>query len=304
MKHIPVLLDEVVVECPSDTKGWLIDCTLGSGGHFLALLNLNDNLVGFDADFAPIENLSKILISKGFTEVESPLEDISIFTDSKSEKKVILCNVNFSKAKKTLEDLNIFNFSLILADLGLSTDQLLFSTRGFSFSQPNQALDMRINIKSGGPTAADLLNFLSESELTNLFRNYGEMSSAKPLAKKILQYREKFGNIGTVGELLKASGYQNRILGKKVHPATKLFMALRIAVNSEFVNLQLLLSDFLPSIYKGTKILIISFHSLEQKIIQNFVKDNDLNVKNIKPGIEEIRSNSSSRSATLNVIYE
>jgi len=93
-------------------------------------------------------------------------------------------------------------------------------------------------------------------------------------------------------------------LGKKVHPATKLFMALRIAVNSEFVNLQLLLSDFLPSIYKGTKILIISFHSLEQKIIQNFVKDNDLNVKNIKPGIEEIRSNSSSRSATLNVIYE
>lgn len=302
MNHIPVLLDEILSQVSASSDGWAVDCTVGGGGHFFALLKEEKRIIGFDADILAIKHAHEKLIDLGFKLIENPEGICTSFLNPQNGLKVVLCNCNFTNAKEYLSKLKISKIKFVLADLGLSTDQLLFGGRGFSFSKPSEELDMRINTKDSGPKASDLIRFLSEGELKNMLRDYGEVYSAKIIAKKIVSYRERFGDILTVGDLLKAIGYTKKIFGVRVHPATKIFMALRIAVNSEFQNLKTLLESFEPEIQKGTKMLVISFHSLEQKIIESFVQTNSLKLLKIRPNEEEILKNPSSRSSTLNVI--
>lgn len=292
-EHISVLLNEVTdtLKNKVERDGLIVDCTLGRGGHFFALLKYFNNMLGLDADTDSINYVSLKLKKLGYKNTNN------VFVNG--NKKVLIYNQNFNKLTNILSELNT-NPSAVLLDLGISTYQLKKSGRGFSFNFVSEPLDMRIDTVNCKVTASDLVNGLTKKDLQDLFFNFGGETKSKYFANLICLYREK-NKIVTVGDFLKAIKIDSSQKYKK-HPATKIFMALRIAVNLENVNLKKILADLKKYIDMGVKVLIITFHSLEAKTVKVYCKQNNYKLTKFYPSRDEILNNKSSRSAILNFI--
>jgi 16S rRNA (cytosine1402-N4)-methyltransferase len=300
--HVPVLPDEVVAGLQPRPGGRFIDCTIGLGGHAAAILERispSGRLLGIDAD------PNAIKISK---------ERFSNYGEA-----VTLVNDNFVNLDAICKEYLFHPVDGILFDLGVSSLQLDTAERGFSFHL-DAPLDMRFSPEQG-LTASDIVNRFSEQELAKLIERYGEERHSRRIARYIAQNRP----ITTTAELAQlveqASVASSR--RSRIHPATRTFMALRIAVNSELQNLELALKQTPDLLRPGGRLTVISYHSLEDRIVKQFMRYAAsscvcppgtiicrcghvptlklISRKVIKPASLEIESNPRSRSARLRI---
>ncbi len=299
-KHYTVMLNEAVdaLEC-QDGKIY-VDCTLGGGGHselILKRISPNGRLISFDIDNEAIAHASKRL-------------------EKYSNLKII--KSSYINIKKELTKLGIEKITGgVLLDLGASYHQLTKAERGFSFSK-NAPLDMRFDMDADF-SAYDVVNSYKEQDLVKIFSEYGEERFSKRIAKKIIEYRSK-KKIETTGELADIIINATPKIKSNIHPATRVFQAIRIEVNHELKNVNFVLHDILDLLDVGGIISVISFHSLEDRIVKKILKlesqkcrCNDLICKCPPPRIElvnkkpimasdaEIQENPPSRSAKLRV---
>lgn len=287
--HIPVMPKESI-EFLNIKKGeWYVDCNLGGGGHTELILKAGGNVLGIDLDPDAIWEVRKRL--KNYID----------------EGRLILTQTNFLNIGEAVKNKNITKVSGVLFDLGVSTHQLEEAERGFSFNA-DAPLDMRMD-RTQGVSAKELVNGLYVKELEELFLKLGEENWSKPIAKKIVEYREK-KLIETTNELAQIIlSVRRRSPNDRTHPATRIFQALRIAVNDELNSLR----DALPAAFEvlapGGRIVVISFHSLEDRIVKNYFRDLDekrlvevITNKPIETSEEESIENPRSRSAKLRVI--
>lgn len=249
-EHIPVLLDEALEALDIKQSGTYIDLTLGRAGHaskILARLSRRGKLVGLDQDIQAIES-SKITLSKIGSNFETVHE-------------------NFRNFKEVLYRLNIQQVDGILMDLGVSSPQFDDSERGFSY-RSNARLDMRMDERSS-LTAYEVVNTYSVTDLTRIFREYGEDKYAYQIAQKIAQARTN-APIETTQQLVDVikSAKPMKELAKKGHPAKQIFQALRIEVNDELGALEITVKDALKLLKIGGRLVIISFQSLEDRLIK------------------------------------
>lgn len=251
IRHIPVLRDEIVTLLEPAKNGIIVDCTLGFGGHTRAVLERypNAKVVAIDQDPAALEIAKDRLIdlSKGITFIHS----------------------NFSDIKTVLSELEIFGAEGIIADLGVSSMQLDSEERGFSF-RFDAPLDMRMDFSADVPTAADLLADLEETEIANLIYKYGEERHSRKIARRIVREREAGRPMKTTKQLaeLVARAVPRR-KHQSIDPATKTFQALRIKVNNELDILERFLIDSSNLLVAGGVLAVITFHSLEDRIVKN-----------------------------------
>ncbi len=295
--HIPVLTEEVIDLLLVEKSGTFLDVTSGFGGHSAAILEeLNGgSLIATDQDPEAI----RFLKSK-----------------FKTEERISIHQARFSELHKLF---SANDFDGILADIGVSSYQLDTAERGFSFMKDGP-LDMRMN-QNIGEDASSWLNNAPEQEISNIIWKYGEEKKAKRIAKAIVEARKSF-KIRTTKELAEIILEETpRRFNDKKHPATKTFQAIRIFINNELEELDLLL-DFISKHLKiGGRTCIISFHSLEDRMVKRFFRDHSrrdpklsklpnladdssfkLVTKAIKPSENEMNINPRSRSATLRVI--
>lgn len=235
---------------------WYIDCNLGGGGHTELILQKGGKVLGIDLD---PDAIAEVTIN------------LKKYIDSAD---LILVQDNFNNLDKILNS-SIFNHKSLIKgvifDLGVSTHQLEEAQRGFSFNQ-DAPLDMRMN-RITGASAKDLVNGLYEKELSELFLKYGEENFSRSIAKKIIEYRNT-KPIETTGELAKiVLSVKRKKPNDKIHPATKVFQALRIAVNDELNSLKEALPKALDVLSPGGRLVVISFHSLEDRIVKNYFRD-------------------------------
>lgn len=303
-EHISVLLHESIDALAIKPDGIYIDCTFGRGGHsgeILKQLNEQGHLYAIDRDPTAIEAAKKFADNPSFTINHCPFSEIL----QVAEKHNIVGKVDG-----------------ILMDLGVSSPQLDQADRGFSFMKPGP-LDMRMDY-SRGISAADWLAKASEEDITFALKTYGEEKFAKRIARKILVVREETP-ITTTTEL--ANLVANTIPKSKVehkHPATRTFQGIRIYINSELVEIEKALAASLDVLKTDGRLSVISFHSLEDRIVKQFIRkeskgkqvprglpitDAELNQgiklkpigKAIKPSEQEIEQNSRARSSVLRI---
>jgi 16S rRNA (cytosine1402-N4)-methyltransferase len=280
--HIPVLLDEVIENIVNNETALLVDATIGGAGHACAMLEKYGNLklVGIDADE------SDLRIAQ---------EKLQEFGD-----RVRLVRRNFKDLRRILESLGITSIDGILFDLGLSTYQFM-GQRGFSFTD-DAFLDMRMD-ESEPVTAYDVVNSYSYDSLKSVLEEYGEEYRAARIARMIVEERKK-KPISTARELAGVVQKAKRREGR-IHPATKTFQALRIEVNQELENIRAGVNDAIALLAPKGRIGVISFHSLEDRIIKETFKTSPLlrivTKKPIRPGRPEILANPSARSAKFRV---
>lgn len=289
--HIPVLAAFLAEQINLPSDGVMVDATIGHGGHsclFGGNLTKKGTILGFDVD----KNSIKIAKEK--------LAQLKC--------SVKLTHANFTKIPQRISDISIDTVDFILADLGYSSGQLADPAMGLSFNQ-DMPLDMRID-KRLRTSAADIVNNMDEKSLADIIYNFGQDRASRRIARFIVQLRQK-QKITTTGQL---ANVVYRALSKpkkrrsRIHPATRTFQALRIAVNHELDNLQVLL-DFAPDLLKtGGSIAVISFHSLEDRLVKNNFKSNDkeniyeiVTKKPVVPSKEEIELNPRARSAKLRI---
>jgi len=298
--HIPVLLSEAVDGLQARSGGYFIDCTVGLGGHSAAILERispDGKLLGIDSDPEAI----KVARAK--------LRDYS--------EAVTLVNDNFTNLDAICNKLNFHPVDGILFDLGVSSMQLDTAQRGFSF-QHDAPLDMRFDPQQE-LTACDIVNTFSEQELARIIREYGEEHRYRRIAQNIVQSRP----ITSTSQLAQIV---EQVLGRqhtRIHPATRTFMALRIAVNSELQNLRVALEQTIDLLGFRGRLVVISYHSLEDRIVKEFMRREAssclcpaetiicrcghvaslkiISRKVIKPTPLEIESNPRSRSAKLRI---
>jgi len=239
--HIPVLHKEVLLSFSDVREGVFVDCTMGYGGHSSLILEQNPDirLIGIDQDQTAIDFSTKRLAKFG--------------------ERVEIRKGRFSEVLQEILDEGI-DVRGILADIGVSSLQLDEKERGFSYESDN--LDMRMD-KSRSLTAADVVNGYSQEELARIFYEYGELKNARKLASVIVSKRP-FTSAKELSETIRP--YMPK--GKKIHPSTLLFQAIRIEVNDELGELRRLLDVIEHSSLKKTKVGIISFHSLEDRIVK------------------------------------
>ncbi|MFH1457542.1 MAG: 16S rRNA (cytosine(1402)-N(4))-methyltransferase RsmH [Patescibacteria group bacterium] len=286
--HTPVLLKEVLEYLNPQHGQNFIDCTFGGGGHSLEILKKilpDGSLLAIDANQDVKENMDDNFKSNNFKLV------INNFKNLKEIKEAHFKNKNISG---------------ILVDLGLSSDQLENSGRGFSF-QKDEFLDMRFGVNQE-LTAADILNSYSLDKLYDIFKNYGNYSYAGRLSKSIFRQR-KLKKFITTNDLLDIiERVEPRSWKHKINPATKIFQALRIEVNSELQVLEKALEQAVDILEPTGRLVVISFHSGEDRVVKNFFRNNGrgeqkiLNILTKKPIIaskEEIKNNFRSRSAKM-----
>ena len=226
------------------------------------------------------------------------------------EKRVIFVNDNFSNLEKIIKENKFFDFEGILFDLGISRWHFKKSKRGFSF-QKNEILDLRINPKKQKLKAIEILNLWSKSEIEKILKEFGEIKKAREIAEEIVLQR-KIKPIITTFDLIKVLEKFSKFLKRKnqrIHFATKVFMALRIAINQEIENLEKGLTEAFKVLKPSKKLIVISFHSLEDRVVKNFFKKlkqkklaKILTKKPIVPDLKEIQKNPSARSAKLRAI--
>jgi len=280
--HIPVLVKEVLDYLISEKFSLFIDATVGGGGHAFSILGHHSKikLIGLDVDEAGLAIAARRLQPFG--------------------ERVRLIRGNFRDLKDILAREGIDGFDAILFDLGLSMYHLQ-GKRGFSFYD-DSFLDMRMDNQQE-KTAFDVVNRYSTERLENILLQYGEEYRARAIAKAILYARKK----KPITTALELSSLILRVKGKKgrTHPATKAFQAIRIEVNRELENIVSGLRDAIEMCRPGGRIGVISFHSLEDRIIKNtFRADERIKVitkKPLKPSMKEIKENPASRSAKLRV---
>lgn len=252
--HKPVLLQKSIEFIRPMEDGVYVDATIGLGGHTKSILeatNYNSKVIGFDVDENAITQASKIL--------------------SSFKSNVNFINKNFTEIDSTLEKFKIKEVDGIIADIGISSYQIESSGRGFSFLR-DEPLDMRMDPKLQF-TAYNLVNEMSYYELSDVLRKYGEESFSKKIARSILKKRE-FKPIQTSKELaaIVSNSIPRKFHPKKIHPATKTFQALRIAVNNELENLKIFIEKASTLLKPGGRLVIISFHSLEDRIVKKSFK--------------------------------
>ncbi len=297
MRHIPVLLNEVVEGLNLKNNSLVIDCTLGDAGHseaILAKIGPKGKLLGIDADPESLLRAKNNLY--------------------KFEKQIIFVRDNFSNLEKIISDNDFGPIDAILMDLGWSTPQFKERNRGFSFDG-DEPLDMRYSTDMG-ETAADILNQYTLAELINIFKFYGEEKLSAEIAKSIVDERGKKPLVTSkqLTEII-LQVYRKKLKTDKevpwvggAHPATQIFQALRIAVNKELEVVRQALPQALSVLKPGGRLAVITFHSLEDRIVkQYFVKNNNRILKIItkKPLVatdEELKNNPSSRSAKLRIV--
>ncbi len=289
LQHSPVLSEPVLVALLP--RGWVgfraVDCTVGGGGHSFALLERSapdGRLVGLDADPGALELAANRLAPFG--------------------RRVRLLNRNFGE----LAELDLEPVDGIVFDLGLSSMQLESSGRGFSFRN-DEPLDMRFDPTTDTPTAADLLNSLPEGELERLLREYGEEPRARRVARTIVQ-RRVARPFRRTGDLVAAVIVALGPARGRIHPATRTFQAVRIAVNDELRSLETGLEAAVRLLKPGGRIAVISFHSLEDRIVKwrfrHWAEEGEprltiLTRKPLVPDTAEVRLNPRARSAKLRV---
>ena len=295
--HIPVLTEEVIQYLSVKSDGNYLDATAGFGGHSTVIIEqlVNGSLVATDQDPEAISYLK---------------------LKFKSEKRISIQQARFSELDKLFSSKD---FDGILADIGVSSYQLNTAERGFSFMKDGP-LDMRMN-QNIGEDASSWLSKASENEISRIVWKYGEEKKAKRIAKAIIESRKNF-KIETTKELAEIilEAVPRRYNDKK-HPATKTFQAIRIFINNELEELRLFLDFTSKHLKIGGRACIISFHSLEDRMVKQFFRDNSrrdpklsklpnladdssfkLVSKAIKPSDHEININPRSRSAKLRVI--
>lgn len=297
MRHIPVLLNEVIDSLQLKPGFKVIDCTLGDAGHSEAMLGKigpKGKLLGIDADAESLLRAKNNLYSFA--------------------SQTTFARNNFADLKSTAEKNGFIPADAILMDLGWSTPQFKERGRGFTFAA-DEPLDMRFDISANVPTAADILNTSSVDELYKIFHNYGEENLSLEIAKAIGEFRKK-AEIKTTGQLVEIvlQVYRQKLHTDKeipwvggTHPATKVFQALRIAVNQEFEVLKQALPQALEVLGKGGRLAVVTFHSLEDRIVKQFFQRNIhlvkmVNKKPIVAGEKELLANPSARSAKLRVV--
>lgn len=296
MKHITVLQKEAVQSLNLSKDSVVVDCTLGSGGHaqeILSILGKKGMYIGIDADTTAIDSNADL--------------------QSSYEANIHLVHTNFKNITQTLKELNIEHVDAILADLGWRMEQFDGSSglpRGFSFKN-----DEPLAMTYGNPhdysfTAFDIVNDWEEEDIANVIYAYGEERYARRIAQRIVEQRAQ-SPIVTSGELAEVVFQAVPAVArhKRTHPATKTFQALRIAVNDEFDTLQQLLNDGFEALSSGGRIAIISFHSLEDRIVKETFRSLSRDQKGVlvfkkplAPSEEEQKSNPRARSAKLRTI--
>lgn len=247
-QHEPVLLREVVEWLRADEGGTFVDCTIGLGGHARAVLDASPSarIIGIDRDSEALALARKRL---------------SIF-----EQRVQLIHANFEDVGSKLVVAGVKHVQGILADLGVSSLQLDQNERGFSFVS-DAPLDMRMD-QNTGSTAAALVNQLSERELADLIFEYGEDRGARKIARTIVRARDREA-IATTKQLADIVVRALNVPGRwRIHPATRTFQALRIAVNDELDALERFIPNAITALARGGRLAIISFHSLEDRIVK------------------------------------
>ncbi len=285
--HLPVLLDEVIHYLNPRDGGLYVDGNLGLGGHSGAILAASSprgRVIGFDWDDEALA-VARVRLEK--------------YRD-----RITFIRRNFVDIGEVLQELKLGRVDGLLLDLGLSSLQLDVSNRGFSF-QGSEPLDMRMDVRRG-ETAADLLNNAAEEELADIFYLYGEERQSRRIAALVVENRRKEPFV-TTDQLVRAveSAVPRKFWPDKIHVATKVFQALRIAVNRELDNLASILKQVTNIVKPGGKICVIAFHSLEDRLVKRAFRNNpDLEVitaKAVSAGDEEIRRNLRARSAKLRV---
>ena len=284
--HKPVLLKEAIEYLQVKPGEWYVDATVGGGGHSLEILRLDGKVLGIDCDPEAIKAAEKR------------------FSTACPSASWQLARENFAHLKKVAGKFDINQVGGIIFDLGVSSYQLGIAERGFSFNLRGP-LDMRMDPRLK-ITAGDLINGLNKGELAELFFKLGNEKYSRKLADAICKER-RIKPIENSEELVKIIC---QVVGKsgKIHPATRSFLALRLAVNDELNNLKTGLAQAIDLIKKGGRIVVISFHSGEDRIVKLFFKkkaiENKLMIvtkKPITPGLTEIKSNPRSRSSKMRV---
>ncbi len=283
--HVPVLLNEVLEYLEVEPGQKYIDCTLGGGGHTKKIIEAGGIVLGLDTDQEAIDFVSNDQ------------------AESLSKKKLFTYKTNFAHLQQVAQSLGFTRVSGILFDLGVSSHQLDTAYRGFSFGADAQ-LDMRMDPNTQGVTARDLINAGSESELANIFWRYGDERFAKKIAKVVVETR-KSRPIETTNDLASLIlSVRKRMPADRMHPATRVFQALRIAVNDELETFKEALLQTLTVLAPGGRLVVLCFESLEDQIFKTFLKDNSssfrlLTKKPIFAQPAEIANNPRSRSGRL-----
>ncbi len=285
--HCSVLPAETLEFLSPHSDGVYVDGTLGLGGHSEAILSESSpdgRVIAFEWDAAAIEKSRERLKSFG--------------------DRLTIVRRNFSEIGKGLEEAGVDQVDGILIDIGLSSLQLDMGERGFSF-QRDEPLDMRMDLRRD-ITAASILAECSEEELADIFFYYGEEKQARRIASYVVKERST-APVSTSKEFadLVARAVPRPFHPKKIHVATRVFQALRIAVNTELENLAAILEDGVRYLKPGARFCVISFHSLEDRMVKRkFRASDELKVLTKKPivaGSEERENNRRSRSARLRV---
>jgi 16S rRNA (cytosine1402-N4)-methyltransferase len=301
--HEPVMVKEVIASLLVNKTGIYVDGTVGGAGHSYAILKETDAfLVGIDCDDEALQAAEKRLAEFG--------------------SRKVLVKANFANLGKVLEGLNIEKVDGVMLDLGVSSHQLDSAQRGFSFNQ-QALLDMRMD-RSLKLSAYDIVNSFAQNELEKIIKFYGEEKMAARIARAISQKRQ-LSPIKTTAELaaIVASSMPAKLKWQKIHPATRTFQAIRIAVNKELDNIKPAINDAAEVLKSGGRLCVISFHSLEDRIVKNEFralagdcvcpkdmpfcvcqKEAKLKVitrKALTPAAEEIEANPRARSAKLRV---
>lgn len=285
--HTSVLLHECMDFLAPESGKTYVDGTMGLGGHTEKILQLSSpegQVIAFDWDENAIEKATDRL---------RPYAD-----------RLQIIRRNFAEIASGLDSVEIAQVDGMMIDVGLSSLQLDMGNRGFSF-QVDEALDMRMDNRAE-TTAASILQTATEEQLADIFYYYGEERQARPIAAAIVAER-KINRIETTKQLVGvvARAVPKRFHPKRIHVATKVFQALRIAVNTELENLGNILDDGVKYLKPGARFCVISFHSLEDRIVKRKFRNNDslvvLTSKPVMPTEEEIAANPRSRSARLRV---
>jgi len=309
-KHISVLSKETIFWLKPKKDGIFIDATLGGGGHAEALLRqcqsskFKCQMIGVDLDKEAIEAAKKNL--------------------RKFREQIIYVNDNFANIKNILKNLQIKKISGILLDLGVSTYQLENPKRGFSFNLPAE-LDMRFD-QSQKLTAREIVNNWSEKDLREIFYRLGESPFAGRIARQIIQSRrnQPIETTNQLVEIIKKATPPKWRYSRQKHFATNIFRALRMATNSELENLEKAIPDLVDVLEPGGRLIIISFHSLEDRIVKKTFRQLEnpctcppkipkcicgkkpqikiLTKKPVLPAEEEIAQNPKARSAKMRVV--
>ena len=285
--HIPVLSAETIDRLDVQKNKIYVDGTLGHGGHTLEILKRGGIVYGIDQDPKNLEIATNRIKEAGFAKQFFPIHN------------------NFNQLENIVNQNIHQKIDGLIVDLGLSQSQQTGQDRGFSFNDQT-SLDMRLDPENQELTAEEIINTYDYDELFEIFSKYAQEIYSKPIILKIIRERQK-SPIKTATRLANIirDFYKERHLKSKIDPSTKIFLSLRIVVNEEFDNLKSILVQSLKVVAKNGNVCIISFHSGEDRIIKQFIKnysDQKIiteNKKSTKASFQEIKKNPLSRSATL-----